>query len=93
MKRFQCEFYKVSIQVYVPLSQTIHVPEIEPSPTKSEREKISEERTKKVRNNIGVTPQPPKPDESTPTVPPVPYKIPRRRCYIDDDSPNSILHS
>ncbi|QHN98323.1 uncharacterized protein DS421_13g388580 [Arachis hypogaea] len=58
----------VPIQVYVPLSQTIPVPAIEQSPTKSPREKISEERTKS-------TPQLPKPDESTPTVPPAPSKI------------------
>ncbi|QHO53184.1 uncharacterized protein DS421_2g45670 [Arachis hypogaea] len=35
----------VPIQLYVPLSQTTPVPVIEPSPTKSPREKISEERT------------------------------------------------
>ncbi|QHN81332.1 uncharacterized protein DS421_20g685910 [Arachis hypogaea] len=58
----------VPIQVYVHLSQTTPVPAIEPSPAKSPREKISEERTKS-------TPQPPKPDESTPTVPPAPSKI------------------
>ncbi|QHO45981.1 uncharacterized protein DS421_6g183410 [Arachis hypogaea] len=58
----------VPIQVYVPLSQITPEPEIEPSPAKSQREKISEERTKS-------TPQLPKPDESTPTVPPAPSKI------------------
>ncbi|QHO21306.1 uncharacterized protein DS421_11g345510 [Arachis hypogaea] len=58
----------VSIQVYLPLSQTTPVPEIEPTPAKSPSEKISEERTK-------ITPEPPKPDESTPTVPPAPSKI------------------
>ncbi|KAL4330008.1 hypothetical protein AHAS_Ahas13G0357100 [Arachis hypogaea] len=35
------------IQVYVPLSQTTPMPAIEPSPAKSPREKISEERTKR----------------------------------------------
>ncbi|QHO22792.1 uncharacterized protein DS421_12g358220 [Arachis hypogaea] len=49
----------VLIQVYVPLSQTTPWPEIKPSPAKSPREKISEERTKS-------TPQPPKPDENNP---------------------------
>ncbi|QHO37755.1 uncharacterized protein DS421_4g114300 [Arachis hypogaea] len=58
----------VPLQVYVPLSQPTPVPAIEPSPAKSLREKISEERTK-------ITPQPPKPDENTPTVPPAPSKI------------------
>ncbi|QHO24256.1 uncharacterized protein DS421_12g370610 [Arachis hypogaea] len=58
----------VSIQVYVPLYQTTPVSAIELSPAKSPREKISEKR-------IEITPQPPKPDESTPTVPPTPSKI------------------
>ncbi|QHO01797.1 uncharacterized protein DS421_13g418240 [Arachis hypogaea] len=58
----------VSIQVYVPLSQTTPVPEIEPFPAKSPSEKNNEERTKS-------TPEPLKPDESTPTVPPAPSKI------------------
>ncbi|QHO42359.1 uncharacterized protein DS421_5g153470 [Arachis hypogaea] len=58
----------VPIQVYFPLSQTTPVPAIEPSLAKSPREKISEERTKS-------TPQPPKPDENTPMIPPAPSKI------------------
>ncbi|KAL4286580.1 hypothetical protein AHAS_Ahas19G0100400 [Arachis hypogaea] len=58
----------VPIQVYIPLSQTTPVPAIEPSPAKSPRQKISKERTKS-------TPQPLKPDESTPTVPPAPSKM------------------
>ncbi|QHO13452.1 uncharacterized protein DS421_15g515670 [Arachis hypogaea] len=58
----------VLIQVYVLLSQTTPVPAIEPSFAKSLREKISEERTES-------TPQPLKPDESTPTVPPALSKI------------------
>ncbi|QHO20854.1 uncharacterized protein DS421_11g341600 [Arachis hypogaea] len=58
----------VSIQVYLPLSQTTPVPKIEPTPVKSPSEKINEERTKN-------TPEPPKHDESTPTVPLAPSKI------------------
>ncbi|RYR11988.1 hypothetical protein Ahy_B04g069498 [Arachis hypogaea] len=53
----------VPIQVY-----TTPVPEIEPTPAKSPSEKINEKRTKS-------TPEPPKPDESTPTVPPAPSRI------------------
>ncbi|QHO53969.1 uncharacterized protein DS421_2g52640 [Arachis hypogaea] len=58
----------VTIQVYVPLSQTTSVPKIEPTPSKSPSEKINEKRTKS-------TPEPPKSDESIPTVPPAPSKI------------------
>ncbi|XP_057760225.1 uncharacterized protein LOC130980582 [Arachis stenosperma] len=67
----------VPIQVYLPLSQTTLVPQIEPTPVpeneptpaKSPSEKINEETTKS-------TPEPPlKPEESTPTLPPAPSKI------------------
>ncbi|QHN85922.1 uncharacterized protein DS421_16g541540 [Arachis hypogaea] len=49
----------VPIQVYLPLSQTTPVPEIEPTPAKSPT----------LQNH------PPKPEESTPTLPPAPSKI------------------
>ncbi|RYR57434.1 hypothetical protein Ahy_A05g023168 [Arachis hypogaea] len=67
----------VPIQVYVPLSQTnpmqqiepIPVQENKPIPAKSPSEKINEETTKS-------TPEPPlKPEESTPMLPPAPSKI------------------
>ncbi|RYQ91964.1 hypothetical protein Ahy_B09g098037 [Arachis hypogaea] len=67
----------VSIQVYLPLSQTTTmpeieptpVPEIEPTPAKSPSEKINEETTKS-------TPEPPpKTEESTPPLPPAPSKV------------------
>ncbi|QHO54375.1 uncharacterized protein DS421_2g56220 [Arachis hypogaea] len=74
----------VPIQVYLPLSQTTPVLEIEPTPAKSPSEKNNEEITK-----ISVTilfyndsfyltlqhSEPPKPNESTPTVPSAPSKI------------------
>ncbi|RYQ79636.1 hypothetical protein Ahy_Scaffold2g107583 [Arachis hypogaea] len=57
------------IKVYLPLSQTTPVPEIEPTPAKSPSEKINEETTKS-------TPKPPpKPEESTMTLLLAPPKI------------------
>ncbi|KAL4345217.1 hypothetical protein AHAS_Ahas11G0256300 [Arachis hypogaea] len=67
----------VPIQVYLSLSQTTPVPEIEPTlmpeikptPAKSSSEKINEE-------TIKSTPEPPaKTEESIPTLPPTPSKV------------------
>ncbi|RYR26525.1 hypothetical protein Ahy_B02g060774 [Arachis hypogaea] len=63
----------VLIQVYLPLSQTTPVPEIEPTPVPEIEPTTSEKINEETRKS---TPKPPpKTKESTPTLPPAPSKI------------------
>ncbi|RYQ83898.1 hypothetical protein Ahy_B10g102779 [Arachis hypogaea] len=73
----------VPIQVCLPLSQSTTVleieptlvSEIEPTPAKSPSEKVNEETTKRSRIILGTPEPPPKTEQSTPTLPPAPFKV------------------